>query len=306
MRIAVVGASGFVGSEVAGVLREEGHDVDEVRAPRVSATAVRLGVNLDSATVGGLEEQFRCLDAVINCSGNPDASEQDASSLIAANAMSPAIVARAARNVGVRRLVHVSSVVVQGRRPQLDESGATEEFSTYARSKAEGERWVRREFGGAVIYRPPSVHAKGRRVTSMTVRIARSPFASVAAPGDQPSPQALIGNVASAIAYLATTDQQPPGVVIHPWEGLTSSDVMELLGGRYPLVLPRRLARVVCRVLEAAGTRAPIVSANARRIEMLWFGQEQAESWLSSAGWTPPYGRDAWQDLGETIRALQL
>lgn len=302
MRIAVVGASGFIGSSVKECLSALGHEVVAVRAPRVAAMDAHGGVDAHKSLSDALAASFRGVAAVAICSGNPDASEQNSDALLADNAVSPAVVARAARLAGVPRLIHVSSAVVQGRRPSLDESDETEEFSSYAFSKAEGERRVRQEFHLATVYRPPSVHAASRRVTSMTVRIAGSPIATVAAPGDQPSPQALIGNVASAIAFLAVSEKQPPPVVIHPWEGLTSMDVMELLGGKRPVILPRGVARGVCRILEFAGTRVPAIAANARRVEMLWFGQRQAESWLTSAGWAPPHGRDAWRELGESLR----
>ena len=302
-KIAVVGASGFVGSAVRELLTAKGYEVVTVRAPRIPADDADKGVVARSWVVDELTADFRRVVAVINCSGNPDASEQNDDVLLAANAISPGVVARAAANSGAARLVHVSSAVVQGRRPILDESDNTEEFSSYAFSKAEGERRVRQEFPQATVYRPPSVHAASRRVTSITARIAGSPVSTVAAPGDQPSPQALIGNVASAIVFLATTEKEPPAVVIHPWEGLSSLDVMELLGGKRPWVLPRTLARGVCSTLEIAGRRVPSIAANARRVEMLWFGQGQSESWLTLAGWTPPHGRDAWRELGEEIRS---
>lgn len=302
MNIVVVGASGFVGSEVSQALNRAGHKVVAVRAPRVAAVDAQSGGKAQRAAVTELVAAFRGADAVVNCSGNPDASEQNADELLAANAASPAVVARAASEAAIPRLVHVSSAVVQGRRPTLDESDATEEFSSYAFSKAEGERRVRHEFQSATVYRPPSVHAETRRVTSMTAKIAGSPLATVAAPGNQPSPQALVGNVASAIAFLATSDANPPAVVIHPWEGLTSADVMELLGGKHPFILPRGLARAVCRLLEVTGTRVPAIAANARRVEMLWFGQGQSVSWLTTAGWQPPHGREAWRELGKTFR----
>ncbi len=303
MGLVVVGATGFVGSAVREVLAEQGHEVVPVRAPRVPASDVRRGADSYGSYVDELAGRLLGAESVVNCSGNPDASEQDESELLAANAVSPAVVARAAQQAGVGRLIHVSSAVVQGRRPVLDETYSTEEFSSYARSKAEGERRVRMEYPNATIFRPPSVHAVTRRVTSMTAKIAGSPLATVAAPGDQHSPQALIGNVASAIAFLATTEQVPPSVVIHPWEGLTAIDVMELLGGKSPKVLPREMARAVTRGLEFIGRKVPAIAANARRVEMLWFGQGQADSWLTSAGWSPPYGRDAWKELGTAIRS---
>lgn len=302
MRIVVVGATGFVGSAVNEVLADQGHEVVPVRAPRIAAEGASWNINSLTSAVSELSARLLGADAVVNCSGNPDASEQNEAELVAANAVSPSVVARAAREADVSRLVHVSSAVVQGRRPVLDQSDATEEFSSYARSKAEGERRVRKEFPAATVYRPPSVHAATRRVTSLTAKIARSPLATVAAPGDQHSPQALIGNVASAIAFLATTNKTPPPVVIHPWEGLTSRDVMELLGGKRPTVLPRGLARAVSWGLEFVGRKIPPVAANARRVEMLWFGQDQGDSWLTSVGWEPPHGHDVWRELGEAIR----
>jgi hypothetical protein len=45
------------------------------------------------------------------------------------------------------------------------------------------------------------------------------------------------------------------------------------------------------------------LAANARRAEMLWFGQEQDESWLTLDGWAQPYGQDRWAEIGHVLRA---
>lgn len=300
--IAVVGASGFVGAAVSEAVLSAGHQLSRVRAPRVDKSEVNQELDLEGNTFVQLCSRFKGVDAVINCAGKADASENDQSVLVAANALSPAVVAAAARIAGVPRLVHVSSAAVQGRSTCLDNSETTDEFTPYSYSKAEGERLVRREFSEAVIYRPPGVHGQGRRVSFLTARIAASPLASVAAPGNQPSPQALIGNVASALLFLALSEFSPPRIVIHPWEGLTVTDVMAALGGKPPITLPRGIAQSVARVLELGGRRSPLIAANARRIEMLWFGQGQAESWLTTSGWYPPQGKGAWVELGEVLR----
>lgn len=132
-------------------------------------------------------------------------------------------------------------------------------------------------------------------------RLARSPLSSVARPGSSPSPQALLDNVADAIAFLATTGMQPPPIVAHPSEGLTAANLLELLGGRVPREIPRPLARGAVALLTMVGRAVPYVGANARRVEMLWFGQSQATSWLSEAGWEPPLGHDAWLALGRRL-----
>lgn len=307
LTIAVVGGSGFVGSSVMAALTEQGHDVQSLRAPRLPsmpASSAHAYIR-DSGTVDELAGAFAGYDSVVNAAGNPDASERDSGALTAANGVLPGVLAAACTAAqGQPRFVHVSSAVVQGRLAVLDASTQTQGFSSYADSKILGERLVR-EFAPevGVVYRPPSVHARDRRVTRMTGRIARSPLATVARPGSSPSPQALAANVGSAIAYLATCGPQPPAVVAHPSEGLTTASLMATLGGRRPREIPRPLARTMVHALETAGRLAPQLAANARRVEMLWFGQQQAASWLTEAGWRPPAGPAEWQRLGADLRA---
>lgn len=304
-RVVVLGASGFVGGAVADALEARGHAVERLHAPRLPHVTPDRAASFPGRdeAVAALAERLAGAAAVVNAAGDPDASSRDVPALVAANAALPGVVGAAAAAAGVPRVVHVSSAVVQGRRPVLDESDDFDAFSAYARSKALGERLVRRAGGDrVVVYRPPSVHAADRRVTRLIARIGGSPLSTVARPGTDPSPQALLGNVADAVAFLATTPQAPPPVVIHPWEGLTTTDVMEVLGGRTPRRLPRWLARALVTLARGAGAVVPAVAANARRVEMLWFGQAQATSWLTTAGWEPPLGRAAWTDLGRTVR----
>lgn len=245
-------------------------------------------------------------DVVVNCAGDPDAGSRDLGALYGANGVLPGLAGDAARSVGARRYVHVSSAVVQGRASRLDDSFVVDGFSAYARSKILGERSAL-DLGpsSTCVYRPPSVHAPSRKVSRLTSRIASSPVASVAAPGTQNTPQAHITNVADLIAFLALTKAEPPPVVIHPSEGLTSAGLMELLGRRPPAVIPRPIARGLTRVADVAGRFVPAVAANARRVEMLWFGQEQAPSWAVEWGWLPAAGQREWQILARELQSAQ-
>lgn len=308
-RVAVIGASGFVGTATCAALERRGAAVLRVRAPRVTVLDVPSSAQVRArfaTEVEALAAQLAGCVAVINCAGQPDASSRDQGALLGANAVVPGIAAAATRRAGGARFVQVSSAVVQGRARCLDDSMKTDAFSAYASSKIAGED-LALGLGPdeTVIYRPPSVHAPSRRVTRMTARIARSRLACVAAPGMSNSPQAHIANVGDVTAFLALHPQTPPPVVIHPSEGVTTAGLLRTLGGHQPLLVPRPAALAVVTVAAALGRRIPAVAANARRVEMLWFGQEQAPSWVSAQGWVPVAGADAWQQLAAELRADQ-
>ena len=301
----VFGATGFVGRATVNELRHRGAEVKPLQTPRLPPTNtkhLRAALMSHDELVARIAQQIAGADALVNAAGNPDASLRDEESLIAANALLPAMLAKAVRSAGVPRLIHVSSAVVQGAATTLDQSTHTAAFSAYSRSKVLGELLVQ-EFAApaTVVYRPPSVHAPDRRVSRITGRIARSPISCVASPGSSPSPQTLLQNVANAIAFLATSEAQPPAIVAHPSEGLTTASVLYFLGGRDPFEIPRVPAKAVVAVLTAFGNILPQVAPNARRVEMLWFGQSQAPSWLTEAGWRPPAGPDAWKELGHLL-----
>lgn len=302
-RIVLLGGSGFVGSAVAESLGDCS-DLVLLPAPRFS-TSARTEADLarlaDGATVlPHLVEAMRGADVVVNAAGIPDASSLDEDALFGANALLPAVVLRAAREAGVPRVVHVSSAVVQNDKPFLDSSEDLRPFSPYSASKVMGEVMAREVMEGVEVvrYRPPSVHAPTRRVTRMIRRIAISRAASVASPGTQRTPQALLPNVAAAIAHLATVAGAVPRVVHHPSEGVTVTSLMkDLSGGRTPVRIPRWLAILVVRAGKTLGRLHRPTAANARRVELLWLGQEQDVSWLTQNGWTAPVGPEAWQML---------
>ncbi len=303
-RVVIFGSTGFIGTEVARALQARGAVVDPLTTPRPAfpdagdPAAALLGV---TEAVNALAARLSGTDCVVNAAGVAEAGGHDERTLRAANGLVPGFLAMAAATAGVPRFVQVSSAAVQGRIGVLDASPSVAPFTPYSRSKALGEHLVRSNHPGAVTYRPPGAHGPDRHVSRVTARIARSRLSSVARPGSSPTPQALLANVADAVAFLATTKRQPPPIVAHPAEGLTTAGLLTLLGGHEPLEIPRVLARAVVMVLTGAGALTPAMAANARRLEMLWFGQSQAPSWLTEVGWSPPARQDAWRELGRIL-----
>lgn len=294
--VAVLGASGFVGSHVCRALRDRDVGVQAVRAPRLSTSgrdAATLATEIDGS-VGGLPGALAGADAVVNAAGIAAASSHGDDELYGANALLPAVVAKVCADAGVR-FVHVSSAAVQGRRPVLDETAELAPFSPYSDAKAIGEQLVLQR-PGAVVFRPTSVHGAARPVSRTLARFAASRFASVAGHGENPTPQVQVANVADAVAFLATTAEAPPPIVLHPDEGITTGELIRLLGGREPIHVPRAPARVVVGVLFAAGRVAPAFAGIARRVEMLWFGQRQEPGWLRGR-WKPVVGLEGWTQL---------
>lgn len=291
-RVAVIGGSGFVGSAVVDALSARGAEPIVVGAPRLSQVSA-------ADAREGLREQLTGYAAVVNAAGLSDAVSGDDDALDLANGTLPGIIAEVCRDLDVF-FVQISSAAVQGDREELDSSPEVDAHTPYSRSKALGEAEIRERGGRYVIYRPPGVHAPNRRVTRQLVRVASSPLASYVGDGRYPTAQALLPNVADAIAFLALSPQhehRPPSIVHHPSEGLTTRQLLELLGGRTPRRVPLRAARAATSLLNVLSKAKPALGGHRRRLEMLWFGQRQAASWLTEAGWHPVADEHNWEKL---------
>jgi UDP-glucose 4-epimerase len=299
-RVAVVGASGFVGGAVADALERRGADAVPVVAPRVTSGAssvADLVRELEAPRVAEatarLRRELAGCAAVVNAAGVAGATRGPTPELLGANALLPLVVAEARPSDA--RLVHVSTAAVQGRRAVLDESMELAPFSPYSWSKALAEQALVGR-SQVVVYRPTSVHGPGRDVTTALARMLSSPLASVAGLGDRATPQVLVSNVADGIAFVSMCEEAPPPVVLHPAEGLTAAELVRRVGGREPRHLPESLARAVVRGGAWLGRHQAAVAGSTRRLEMMWFGQEQAEGWLDGR-WTAPVGLAAWEEV---------
>jgi nucleoside-diphosphate-sugar epimerase len=174
-RIAVTGATGFLGRYIADVLLARGAQVvGVVRNPDKVPDLARRGVELrraDLAERAQLAAGFAGADAVVSNAALFSLGNQRWADHHRANIEGTRNVFGALADAGVRRVVHVSSVAVYGLgargrldedAPQLSEASRRFPWSVYAISKAlsEQEAWrLRREHGLALTtVRPCTIY----------------------------------------------------------------------------------------------------------------------------------------------------
>lgn len=177
-RALVTGGSGFVGQGLIPVLIGNGHEVLAVhstegaaRASTAAAGCTWFAADLrDPARLAA--EAFDRVDAVIHLAALAHVPRREAgapeAALQAINVRAPAALARRAANLGVRRFVFVSSLLVHGRSRAgqvLNETSPLAPDELYGQSKVEAEARLR-EIGAEcglelTIVRPPLVYGPG-------------------------------------------------------------------------------------------------------------------------------------------------
>lgn len=118
MRVAITGATGLLGANLAAVCREAGHDVVAVRRGSSRTDAVDdLDLRWAEASLSDPEALARAYDGaevVFHCAAAVSVLPRATPGLIAANVDGTMNVLAAVRSAGVRRLVHTSSTVTVG------------------------------------------------------------------------------------------------------------------------------------------------------------------------------------------------
>lgn len=278
----IVGGTGFVGSAICEELEKCGMEYRRIRAPRLflktPAALSDLHARARAAPIDEIVHEMLGCGVVVNAAGMAVPEARASSELYGANALLPSLLAIAATTAGVTRFVHIGSAAVQGYRPVLSAAPEGAPFSPYSESKYLGERALLSLAASddlpVTVFRATSVQGPGRATTQSLVSFASSYVSSVAGDGSRPSVIATRDEFAAAVVELASS-QSPPPIVVQPWAGRTVRDVLLQYGGREPLRLPESFCRaVVVSARQAARiTRSVRLEAQARRLELLWFGQ---------------------------------
>jgi len=223
--VTVFGGSGFLGRNVVRALAKRGYRIRvAVRRPELAGHLQPLGrvgqvhpVQANLRYPASVDAAMRDSGVAINLVGI--LAEGSAQSFDAVQARGAATVARSAAAVGAR-MVHVSAI------------GADENsLSSYARSKAAGEKAVLAAVPSATILRPSVVFGPEDQFTNRFAALARiSPALPLIGGGVTRMQPVYVGDVATAVAN-AVDGKTKPGATYELGgpEVLTMREIMEII-----------------------------------------------------------------------------
>jgi uncharacterized protein YbjT (DUF2867 family) len=197
----VFGGTGFVGRRVVRHLRESGTRVRIVsrhRRPGEDGGIERIAT--DAHDERSVEAAIAGADGVVNAISLY--VEHGSDTFHSVHVETAAKIARAARQAGVRRFVHVSGIGANTTSP-----------SPYIRSRGEGEAAVQTAFPGAVIVRPAVMFAPDDAFLTTILRLLRSlPAYPIFGDGRTRLQPAYVDDVATAIVQILRQSQKPYAV----------------------------------------------------------------------------------------------
>ena len=181
-RIAVVGASGQLGSDLVRCGRERGQDVIPLTHDDIEVTDAR---SVDAA-LGAAKA-----DVVIDCVAfhQVDECERDPATAFAVNALAASAIARTTRRLGGRTVFVSTDYVFSGTKPFVGPTGPAtpvdaytedepaEPVNAYGVSKLAGELLVRQADPGALVVRTAGLFgrtgSRGKKGTNFVEQIVR-------------------------------------------------------------------------------------------------------------------------------------
>ena len=236
--VTVVGGSGFVGRHLVQALAQSGWRIRvAVRRPDLAGHLQPLG---DVGQIVPVQANVRYPASLVAACDGANAvinlvavlSSGGAQTFEALHVFGAGAVARAAREAGATRFVHMSAI------------GADKQSkSAYARTKAEGEERVGVEFPGASIVRPSVVFGPEDDFFNRFAALARfSPVLPLIGGGHTRFQPVYAGDVAAAVGRLLDADVAPGRTFeLGGPEVVTLRQVMEMTArimGRTRLMVP--------------------------------------------------------------------
>ena len=199
--VTVFGGTGFLGRRVVRHLRGTGTRV------RIVARHRRPGEDAGIEQIAADAHDQRCVEAAVvgaGCVVNAISLyvEHGTDTFHSVHVETAAKIARAARQAGIRRFVHISGI-----------GANTASSSPYIRSRGEGEAAVQTAFPGAVIIRPAVMFAADDAFLTTILRLLRSlPAYPIFGDGRTRLQPVYVDDVAAAIAQILRQSQKPCAV----------------------------------------------------------------------------------------------
>ena len=176
MKILVTGANGFIGTQLSETLAKSGHEVRctaRSLAPNRSTTLEMVTCDLESAD--NLDHLTTGCDAIVHLAGRAHVMSDDPATseslYFSANVDVTKKLAKSAARTGVKRMILMSSVKVNGESTTIDSPFTSQDIPNpqdpYGRSKTQAEQtlWDVASTSGleGVVVRPPLVYGPGVR-----------------------------------------------------------------------------------------------------------------------------------------------
>lgn len=291
MRIAVTGASGFVGRELVGRLRAQGHVAVPIVRRSGGLPGELVAGALEDADLSFLARGLTDVDAVAHLAARTHILNDSSDGLALyrqTNVAGTERLLQAAAAAGVPRLVYMSSIKVNGEETRVGQrfsgSDTPAPEDAYGRTKLEAEQLVVASGCRTVILRPPLVY--GADVGGNFGRLVAAVRRGIPLPlGRVQNKRSLISvrNLADATVRALTQDTLT-GAVLTVSDGIDASTKELVVAIGEAVGRAARLVPVPVSTLRMAGRLLGRGEEIRRLVGDLQVDAEQARDVLS---WTP-------------------
>ena len=299
MRFLITGANGFVGKPLCAELRRQGHSVRA--ALRSANTPVE---DVEVVVTGAIDGETDWADAllgvdvVIHLAARVHVMQETAADPLAeflkVNLHGTANLARQAARAGVKRLVYVSSIKVNGERTTESrpfvESDEPDPQDAYGMSKWQAEQALRRiaqETGlQVVIVRPPLVYGPGVKGNFISLLAAIDKGIPLPLAGANNARSLVyVGNLVDALIVCATHPASAGQTyLVRDSEDISTAMLVDKIAGalgrsNHSFYFPPGLLRAAAAVL-----------GRSEQITRLFGSLRVSDAKIrSELGWVPPY-----------------
>ena len=176
MKILVTGANGFIGTQLSETLANSGHQVrNTARSLATNSPITREMITCDLESADNLDHLTTGCDAIVHLAGRAHVMSDDPATseslYLSANVDVTRKLAQSAARTGVKQMILMSSVKVNGESTTIDSPFTSQDTPNpqdpYGRSKTQAEQtlWDVASASGleGVVIRPPLVYGPGVR-----------------------------------------------------------------------------------------------------------------------------------------------